>query len=78
MLIFALALCACGGSGGDGKCLLRAETQPDGSVLFVDVMSGQSIATCDAAITTCVLPNGQAVDAGMMRQCRDAGPTTAG
>jgi len=62
-----LGLCACDGVGGDGKCLLRAETQADGSVLFIDAMSGKSIATCDAPITTCVLTNGVAVDAGMMR-----------
>ena len=46
-------------------------------MLFIDAMSGKSIATCDAPITTCVLTNGVAVDAGMMRACHDAGPTTA-
>ena len=71
-----LGLCACGGVGGDGKCLLRAEAQPDGSVAFIDVQTGVKVATCDAAITSCTQSNGLPVDARMMQACYDTGPTT--
>ena len=72
LAILVLLTAACGGTGDAGTCILTAETQPDGSVLFIDPASGSQAVTCDGAFSSCVQSNGLPVDPAMMRECRDA------
>ncbi len=73
LAVVVLLGAACGGTGGAGTCILTADTQPDGSILFINPVSGSLAVTCDALFSSCVQSNGLPVDGAMMRGCAEPG-----